>query len=152
MGWRSLFLETTPVGRYETAVLFSAAVNRSLRLTVHTLRMAAHSPIEDRRRSQRLLTLLTGRICYGESASISLPCVIRNLSPEGALLIAAPDAPIPKTFALLHIPQGVSYDARLTWRIRDRVGVELGDRHDLKGAVEVQLKALRGIWMALAPR
>lgn len=107
---------------------------------------------DDRRGKTRQRTLLRGRICYGDHSVISMDCVIRNISADGALLSVPGSAPLPSEFTLLHVVEGVSYDAHLAWRKGDLVGVALGDRHDLKGVVEAQLQALRGIWLELAPR
>lgn len=83
---------------------------------------------------------------------MTVECVIRNLSSDGALLVVNSRQALPSEFTLLLVREGISFDATLAWRDGDRVGVELGDRHDLKGVVEAQLGALRAIWLELAPR
>ena len=106
----------------------------------------------ERRDLPRQRTLLRGRVLYGENASISVDCTIRNLTAKGALLLVPDDQPLPAEFTLMDVTEGISFEAHLIWRRANMVGVTLGDRHDLKSVVEAQLRSLREIWMALAPR
>ena len=104
----------------------------------------------DRRQGQRRRTLVRGRICYGDYGVISLSCTIRNISSDGALLSLRGNPPLPSKFTLLHVLDGVAFDARLAWRKGDLVGVILDDRQDLKGVVDAQVQGLRDMWLALA--
>ena len=106
----------------------------------------------ERRALARQRTLLRGRICYGTHAQISIDCAIRNINSEGALLVVPDEQPLPADFTLLHVTEGISFDSHVIWRHGAYVGVTIGDRHDLKGAVDAQLQALHNIWVALAPR
>jgi hypothetical protein len=106
----------------------------------------------ERRATSRQRTLLRGRICYGVQAEISVDCAIRNLNAEGALLVVPDEQPLPADFTLIHVAQGISYDAKVVWRHGGHVGVVIGDRHDLKGVIDGQLRALHQVWSALAPR
>lgn len=104
----------------------------------------------ERRALVRQRTLLRGRICYGPKHVISVDCGIRNLTTRGAMLRVPADQALPPNFALLHVSEGAAFDACLTWRRGDTLGVRFEGRHDLRGAVDDDLKALRAIWAALA--
>ncbi|MFN3513661.1 MAG: hypothetical protein ACK41C_11475 [Phenylobacterium sp.] len=82
---------------------------------------------------------------------MSVDCVIRNLTEAGAMLRVPDGQPIPDTFTLMHIPGGMAFEAKLSWRRGDLVGAEFSARHDLKGPVPDEYKALRNVWLALAP-
>jgi len=105
----------------------------------------------ERRMRVRRRTLLSGRICYGDRFVISTDCGIRNLTASGAMLQVSGTQLLPAEFTLLKIAEGVAYDVRIIWRNGVGVGVSLGERHDLKGAVSERLRPLRAIWAALAP-
>jgi hypothetical protein len=105
----------------------------------------------ERRALARWRTLQRGRVCYGLGYAITLDCVIRNLTESGAMIRVPASQPIPDTFALLHVPGGIAFEAKLSWRRGDDAGAEFIARHDLKGAVEDEFKALRAVWAALAP-
>jgi hypothetical protein len=106
----------------------------------------------DRRSMPRQRTLLRGRICYGPGAAISIDCAIRNINAQGALLVVPDEQPLPADFTLIHVTEGISFDSHVIWRHGAYVGVTIGDRHDLKGPIDAQLRALHNIWSALAPR
>jgi len=113
--------------------------------------MSPAEPPVDRRAAPRGRTLLRGRICHGPHYVISVPCGIKNLTAEGALLQIADLQPLPPAFALINITAGLAYEAQLTWRQDNLAGVALRSCLDLHQPVEGELKALRRIWMALAP-
>ncbi len=106
----------------------------------------------ERRAIARQRTLLRGRICYGAHSEISIDCAIRNINAQGALLVVPDEQPLPSDFTLIHVTEGISFDSHVIWRHGAYVGVTIGDRHDLKGVVDAQLRALHNIWVALAPR
>ena len=106
-------------------------------------------PVE-RRALVRQRTFLGGRICYGPKHVISVECGIRNLTSRGAMLRVPADQPLPPAFTLLHVSEAVAFDARLTWRRGETLGVSFEGRHDLRGSVDEEFKALRAIWAALA--
>ena len=106
---------------------------------------------KERRAKPRQRTLLRGRICYGPRHVISVDCGIRNLSEDGAQLRVPANQVLPASFTLLHIVQGLAFDANLAWRRDDLAGVRVSARHNLKDDVDSELRSLRAIWMALAP-
>jgi hypothetical protein len=114
--------------------------------------MANDSHVNPERRAlPRRRTILRGRICYGSRYVISLDCGIRNLNERGAQLRISPSQPLPSTFALIHVAEGLAFDASLTWRRGDLAGVEFSAVHNLKTEVGDDLRPLRAIWAALAP-
>lgn len=108
----------------------------------------APGPVE-KRRNPRQRALLAGKLATNE-ASLTIDCVIRNLSSGGALVETTSPHLIPNELHLLQIKDGVAWDAKVIWRRGNRVGLELGDRHDLKEATETSLRALRRVWTHLA--
>lgn len=104
----------------------------------------------ERRGLIRQRTFLHGRICYGPKHVISVDCGIRNLTSTGAMLRVPADQALPPVFALLQVSEAVAFDARLTWRRGDTLGVKFEGSHDLRGAVDEEFRALRAIWAALA--
>ena len=108
----------------------------------------APRPVE-RRRNQRQRALLTGKLAT-DQANITIDCVIRNLSPEGALVETPSPHLIPGELHLLQVREGIAWDARVIWRRGSRVGLELLERHDLRETTARQLKALRHVWKHMA--
>ncbi|HEY9219136.1 MAG TPA: hypothetical protein VIO94_13890 [Phenylobacterium sp.] len=103
------------------------------------------------RSGSRRRTLLRGRICWGPHAAISADCTIRDLSADGAQLRLSSAQPIPQTFSLIHVTEGVAYEASLAWRRGDLAGVKFSASHDLKTPGARELFDLRQIWLAIAP-
>lgn len=103
-----------------------------------------HKSVE-RRRAPRQRALLSGKLAT-EDASVTLDCVIRNISPDGALIETASPHLVPREMHLVQIKDGTAWDAEVIWRNGNRIGLILKDRHDLKSTTEKQLKALRAIW------
>lgn len=104
-----------------------------------------------RRHADRKRSLLAGKLT-NEDASLTVDCTIRDLSDTGALVeLAAPEM-LPRTLRLMLIRDGVLWDAEVAWRRGARLGLILGERHDLKSSVDPELRALRAIWSHMAPR
>ena len=76
----------------------------------------------DRRRSDRMRTLLQGRIYYA-SARPSLDCNVRNLSPVGACLTGEGVADAPDRFHLEIPGRNRLHGVHVRWRKGDRIGV-----------------------------
>jgi hypothetical protein len=77
----------------------------------------------ERRRVPRLRTLKSGKIVVHAHRSV-FDCTVRNLSPQGALLIVAGLAGIPDKFQLMLDATGEQHPCRVIWRGEDRLGVE----------------------------
>ena len=78
--------------------------------------------MEERRRTRRIRTLKAGRIMIGPER-YALECIVRNLSPQGALLLV-PSIAVPDKFELIFSSTRAHHDCRVAWRAVDRVGVE----------------------------
>ncbi|HYE47118.1 MAG TPA: PilZ domain-containing protein [Caulobacter sp.] len=112
---------------------------------------AAKPGAVERRRSHRQRALLTGKLATNE-ASLTIDCVIRNLSPTGALVETGSPHLLPAELHLLQVREGVAWDAKVIWRRGNQVGLELVERHELKDSTDKQLRALRGIWSQMVGR
>jgi hypothetical protein len=104
----------------------------------------------ERRLSLREPTSLRGRICYGRDYSLWADCLIRDLSDGGAKLQVAAVHPLPDTFVVLQLAEGVAMHAKLKWRRGDMVGVSCPTRYDLRGMVPGELGPVRKVWLALS--
>ena len=79
-------------------------------------------PSTNRRRADRMRTLLHGRIYYS-SARPSLDCQIRNLSESGACLKGDEVADAPDRFHLEIPGRNRLHGVHVRWRKGDRIGV-----------------------------
>jgi hypothetical protein len=82
---------------------------------------------------------------------ISVDCGIRNLSENGAQVRVPPQQPLPSELTLLHISEGLAFDASITWRRGDLIGLRFTARHNLKDGADDDFRSLRAVWTALAP-
>ena len=105
----------------------------------------------ERRAVLRRRTLLRGRICFGPHHVITVDCGIRNLSEHGAQVRLPPQQALPGEFTLLHINEGLAFDASVIWRRGDLVGLRFTGSHNLKDGADDEFRSLRAIWSALAP-
>jgi PilZ domain len=76
---------------------------------------------EERRRTKRIRTLKSGKIELGSKMS-ELDCIVRNLSPDGALLLVSSLA-VPESFQLRVPMSRARHQCHVVWRAHDRVGV-----------------------------
>jgi|SRR5215217_334736 len=109
-----------------------------------------------RRRAERKRSLLAGKLSNADS-SLTVDCTIRDLSDTGALVELVSPELLPKALRLLVIKEGVVRDAEVVWRRGNRMGLSLGERHDLretseKDLTDKQLRVLRAIWSHMALR
>ena len=84
--------------------------------------MSTNSSSAERRRIERMRTLLTGRIYYN-SARPSLDCHIRNLTPAGACLKGEGVVDAPDRFHLEIPARHRLHGVCVRWRKDDRIGV-----------------------------
>ena len=104
-----------------------------------------------RRAAERKRALLAGKLSNDDS-SLTIDCTIRDISKTGALVeLAAPEL-LPRSLRLLVIKEGVVFDTEVAWRRGNRMGLKLGDRHDLRESTDKQLTVLRAIWSHMALR
>ena len=83
------------------------------------------SPAHDRRRSRRWKVFKEGRLILGGNRSV--PCVICDISEEGARLQVPSNTVLPEIFQLLVKPDDVLMSARRIWITLDQVGVRFID-------------------------
>lgn len=84
--------------------------------------MSQVSANEDRRRMPRHRTLKSAQIVI-DSQGPALDCIVRNMSPRGALLLV-PSVAVPDRFDLVFAASRARYTCRVVWRAPDRVGVQ----------------------------
>jgi hypothetical protein len=80
----------------------------------------------ERRREQRLRSLLGGRISFRRLQS-TMDCIVRNIAPHGAMLVFPHTAVTPAEFRLEIPHRGETHSAKVIWRRHDRAGVTLSD-------------------------
>jgi len=80
--------------------------------------------MEERRRCVRTRTLKSATIIIDPRSSV-LDCIVRNLSPDGALLLI-PSLAVPDRFDLIFSTSRARHACRVAWRGSDRVGVAFG--------------------------
>jgi len=114
-----------------------------------TIAAAAHP--SERRRAGRHRALLAGKLA-NEDATTTIDCVIRNISDTGAMIETTTPHLIPSRLHLVQIKEGTAWDVEVIWRRGNRIGLALGERHDLRETTQKQLKALRAIWSQMALR
>jgi hypothetical protein len=77
----------------------------------------------EKRREARTRTLKKARIVFNEGRSV-IDCIVRNLSPNGALLVLPSVVGVPETFDLLIESDGSSHRACTRWKGNGKIGVE----------------------------
>jgi hypothetical protein len=93
--------------------------------------------------------LFAGIVCYRDY-SFSFDCTIRDLSEVGARLRVISSAPLPSRFYLIHVKEGVAYDAEIAWTQGKDVGVKWGERIPLIEP-NARFSHLRRLWSAKRP-
>lgn len=71
---------------------------------------------------------LNGAMIVFDNSSSGIPCVVRDLSTQGARLLVANPVGIPDRFDLRMDQTGVRYPSKVAWRSADRIGVKFLDR------------------------
>ena len=80
----------------------------------------------ERRKEPRQKSLLGGKAVFSRRRCI-MDCLVRNISPHGALVVFPHTSLTPSEF-MLHIPhRDETYSAKLIWRHHDRAGVILSE-------------------------
>lgn len=95
--------------------------------------------------------MLAGKLATVDACT-TIDCVIRNLSDTGAMIETGVPHLMTGPLQLLQIKDGVVWDVEIVWRRGTRLGLRLGERHDLRETTERNLKALRAIWSQMALR
>ena len=103
--------------------------------------------LPDRRADYRQRTYLGGLMITDEAATVT--CVIRNLSPDGAMIQVSSEDGVPDSWLLIDIKNGVGYHAKTVWREAARAGVRFVDRCDLAGDVPPAWRYIKSLWSNL---
>ena len=77
------------------------------------------------RESPRRRTLKTAQVVFNDGGSV-IDCLVRNLSPGGALLVLPSVFGVPEIFELLIDSDGSLRSARTIWKGHGQMGVAFG--------------------------
>ena len=111
----------------------------------------ATADASQRRNNGRQRTLLAGKLANVD-ATETVDCTIRNISDTGAMIEVTSPQFLSGPLHLMQVKEGLAWDVEVVWRRGNRIGLRLGDRHDLKASTEAQLRALRAIWSQMGLR
>ena len=101
-----------------------------------------NDPVSTRRRSPRGTALLRGTIVF-DSGAMSLECVVRDLTTEGAKLVCSEHVTIPERFDLV-VPRWKAPRAcRIVWVDVGRCGVEFVADDPMPADKESEIDYLR---------
>src|SRR4051812_47260473 len=79
----------------------------------------------DKQREPRIRALKTAHIVFNDGGSV-IDCIVRNLSPGGALLVLPSVFGVPETFELFIDSDGSLRSARTVWKAPGQMGVAFG--------------------------
>lgn len=89
----------------------------------------------ERRKEPRQKSLLGGKVIFNRRQSV-MDCVVKNISPHGALVVFPRVSLTPSEF-MLHIPhRDETYSAKLIWRRHDRAGVSLSENETFEVPID----------------
>lgn len=80
---------------------------------------------------------------FGENGTLTMGCVIHDMSESGARIQIDPGADIPVDVILVHPRESMAHEAKIAWRRRGSVGLSFVATCDLKRLRERELDALR---------
>ncbi|TPW26409.1 PilZ domain-containing protein [Pararhizobium mangrovi] len=89
----------------------------------------ANEAPEDGRQDKRHRVLKGATILRGPEQS-ETECVIRNMTPNGAMIEVPEGTPVPPTFLLYVAKDGVAYETERRWRTGNRIGVAFHGTRD----------------------
>jgi hypothetical protein len=101
---------------------------------------------DEQRRARRPRVLLSGRLVYGPD-SLTVDCVIRDLTPEGARVKLAGSAMLSGPIALIEVGSGMAHACEISWRRLPEIGVRFQSSDDLNQAGPPELAQLRRVWL-----
>ena len=89
----------------------------------------------ERRKEQRRRSLLGGRISFSRRQS-TMDCIVRNVSPHGALVVFPQTSLTPGEFTLHLSQRGEAHTAKVIWRRHDRAGVTLSNMEKMEMPID----------------
>ncbi len=106
--------------------------------------------VRERRRETRRRVLLQGKLVYPHN-SFSADCMIRDLSQGGAR-IAVDNQLLTADPFLIVVRDAAIHQSTIMWTDPRQAGLRFDDSHGLDGDVPLRLKAMKRLWLELAPR
>lgn len=104
-----------------------------------------HGTGREQRSSSRQRVLLSALVVQRDMKA-SFRCGIRDVSDEGARLVAPEGYVIPSDFLLIDISAGRAYEAQVAWRRHPQVGVAIRTPMDLQDPTSSLSRRLRTLW------
>jgi two-component system cell cycle response regulator len=89
--------------------------------------------MEERRRSLRRRTLLSGRVEFLDRSTFG--CVIRNLSDTGAKVRCEQQIALPDVFTLVIEKRDEKHEVRAVWRSQDEIGLKFMTAEDYENVL-----------------
>ena len=106
--------------------------------------------VADRRREPRRRVLLQGKVVFPHN-SFSADCMIRDLS-EGGARIAVDRQMITTHPFLIVVREAMIHQSTTMWTDARQAGLRIDESHALDGEVPLRLRAMKRLWIDLAPR
>jgi hypothetical protein len=101
---------------------------------------------EDRRQEPRRRTVLAGIVVHG-SKLYTTECAILDISKVGARVRIPATEVIGQPIFLVNISHGLAFEAYVTWRRADRIGLKFRDYFDLSKPNSGGSPLLRQLWI-----
>jgi hypothetical protein len=106
---------------------------------------------DEQRQARRPRVLLTGRLVYGPDF-LTLDCVIRDLTPEGARVKLAGSSVISDPLVLIEVNSGLAHQCEISWKRFPEIGVRFMRTDDLSKSTDPELARLRQMWQGARSR
>lgn len=105
----------------------------------------------DKRAEPRHRVFLGGKVVFDNTAC-SQNCTITDLSEHGARI--RPESPdlMPSRFFLIDVKQGIAFDAQVVRSTYPELGLHFLAKHNLLLSSSPEFRALRKLWLDIAPR
>ena len=113
-------------------------------------RNGSRGAVSERRREPRRRVLLQGKVVFPHN-SFSADCMIRDLS-EGGARIAIDSQMITTHPFLIVVREAVIHQSTTMWTDVRQAGLRFDESHALDGEVPLRLRAMKRLWVDLAPR
>jgi hypothetical protein len=104
---------------------------------------AREVPEVDPRYSGRKRVLQSGKLCFGKNLSLTVDCIIHDVSDAGMRVQVQPGPVIPAEVVIVHLRTHRAYTASVAWQRRGSIGFKFLSRHDLNQPETPEMEALR---------
>ena len=85
-------------------------------------------------------------VIFDFHSAVSIPCLARYVSSEGAQLRISPDAPVESKAYLLNLINGTAHYISPVWREHSLMGVKFEGTHSVDSTLPAQLGRLKEVW------